>query len=248
MKRGSAAVGELVRTSELASEVLLKLRASLDAAADAPERLLEAWPALERAASKSGIAVPPDTADAAAADAQTSSDRATSGNRPKVGAEGRAPTVGRGSTLREWGGRRFTSPEGYQILVGRNRRENEALALSIAKHPDVWMHVRECPGAHVVVRLSKNFKKLDPDAELPAAAMQMAANLAAFYSNMRNERRAPVSCASPKQLFKPRGAPLGAIGVRQELNSWVGFPNDVPDECKEARAQSGLSEFEDNFV
>mmetsp|Transcript_34341 Transcript_34341/g.85584 ORF Transcript_34341/g.85584 Transcript_34341/m.85584 type:complete len:121 (+) Transcript_34341:307-669(+) len=109
------------------------------------------------------------------------------------------------------------------------------------------MHVRESPGAHVVMRFSKAPVKVREE-ELPEPTMQLAANLAAFYSDLRNDKRVSVSVASPKQLFKPRGAPLGAVGVRQELPSWMGFPADVPDNCKEARTKSGLSEFDNNFV
>ena len=67
------------------------------------------------------------------------------------------------------------------------------------------------------------------------ACVQLAANLAVFYSERRREQKCLVSCAEPKYLWKPRGAPLGAIAVRQEMASRVGFPEDVPDDIKEAR-------------
>ena len=41
------------------------------------------------------------------------------------------------------------------ILVGRNRKENEELSLRVAKPADVWMHVRDSPGAHVILQLSQ---------------------------------------------------------------------------------------------
>lgn len=242
MRRGSAAIAELLARSEKASAQLAALRGRVDEhelAEQEPELQLEEWAELERLARRAGVELP--SAEAAA-------DGQERPAKPKVGGSGRAPTLGRGNSLREWEGRRFLSPDGVQILVGRNKRENEALALTIAKHPDIWLHVRGCPGAHVVLRLSKGARKPAPDEEPPEATMQMAANLAAFYSDMRNERRADVSVASPKQLYKPRGAPLGAIGVRQEMPNRVGFPADVPEECKEARSQSGLEQFDDNLV
>ena len=86
-------------------------------------------------------------------------------------------------------GRVFESAAGVPILVGRNKRENEQLSLRIGRHPDVWFHAREVPGAHVVLRMSvvaprkKDGKKdgKKPGAkQLPAAqedCMQMAADL-----------------------------------------------------------------------
>jgi predicted ribosome quality control (RQC) complex YloA/Tae2 family protein len=42
--------------------------------------------------------------------------------------------------------RQFTSPGGFQILVGRNNRQNDELTHSIAKAADTWLHARGVPG------------------------------------------------------------------------------------------------------
>jgi NFACT N-terminal and middle domains/NFACT protein RNA binding domain len=132
--------------------------------------------------------------------------------------------------------RKFTSPAGCTILVGRNRRGNEYLSLSVARGNDIWMHARNTPGAHVVLQQRRG------GAVATDACWQRAADLAAFYSDARSERNVWVSAAEPKHLQKPRGAPLGAIKVREEWRVWSGHPEDVPEECKEARAVSGQSE------
>jgi hypothetical protein len=132
--------------------------------------------------------------------------------------------------------RKLTSPGGCTVLVGRNRRGNEYLSLSVARQNDVWMHSRGCPGAHVVIQNRRGGPTPTED------DFQFAADLAIFYSDLRNEARAPVSAAEPKHLLKPRGAPLGAIKVREEWRTFVGRPNHVPEELKEAREQSGLSD------
>ena len=74
------------------------------------------------------------------------------------------------------------------------------------------------------------------------ACLQFAADLAIFYSDLRNEVKAPVSAAEPKHLLKPRGAPLGAIKVREEWRTFFGRPANVPDELKLAREESGQSD------
>ncbi|KAJ1616940.1 hypothetical protein T492DRAFT_1103615 [Pavlovales sp. CCMP2436] len=222
MRRGVSAIEEILDKSDKRTDKLLALRARADDEMPQDAEDVDAWlrlvSLLERDVQRAGLEMP-----AAAANKQTSSN-----NTLKVGDEGKRPSIGRGNSQREWAGRRFMSPDGIQIL-------NEALALSVARAPDLWMHVRESPGAHVVMRFSKAPVKVREE-ELPEPTMQLAANLVAFYSDLRNDKRVSVSVASPKQLFKPRGAPLGAVGVRQELPSWMGFP------------PIGLSEFDDNFV
>ena len=42
--------------------------------------------------------------------------------------------------------RQFTSTGGFQILVGRNNRQNDELTHSIAKAADTWLHARGVPG------------------------------------------------------------------------------------------------------
>lgn len=56
--------------------------------------------------------------------------------------------------------------EDYKVLVGRNAKENQSL-LEAAKSNDIWMHVREIPGSHVIIRTDKQNV---PDSVLEAAA------------------------------------------------------------------------------
>ena len=52
-------------------------------------------------------------------------------------------------------GRRFVSSEGYLVLVGKNDRENDELSGKFANGRDLWLHARDYPGSHVLVRLPK---------------------------------------------------------------------------------------------
>ena len=130
--------------------------------------------------------------------------------------------------------RTFKSPySGLKILVGRNRRDNEQLSFQVARKTDLWLHARGCPGAHVVIKKSRGDPDITPD------CLQFAANLAAFYSEARTERKAVITVAEPKHIQKPRGAPLGAVKLRQELQSIIGNPMEVPEDCKLKREQNG---------
>ena len=121
-------------------------------------------------------------------------------------------------------------------MVGRNRRGNEYLSLSAARGSDLWLHARGTPGAHVLIPQRRGSPAATPE------CLQLAANVAVFYSDARSERRADVTVASPKHIIKPRNAPLGAVQLRQEERVVVGFPSDVPDDLRLARDESGQNE------
>jgi predicted ribosome quality control (RQC) complex YloA/Tae2 family protein len=136
--------------------------------------------------------------------------------------------------------RKVQSAAGCTILVGRNRRGNEYLSVGgVARDTDIWMHARGSPGAHVLV-VQRRSSSEHPMAT--ADCWQLAANLAAFYSDARTERTVPVVAAEPKHVLKPRGAPLGAVKVREEWRVLTGRPDDVPADLKEARSESGQSD------
>ncbi|KAJ8598772.1 hypothetical protein CTAYLR_009864 [Chrysophaeum taylorii] len=134
-------------------------------------------------------------------------------------------------TRRKWTGRTFVAPKsGVPVLVGRNRRENDYLSCVVAKDPDVWFHARGAAGAHVVLQLSKS-----KVADAPDEDVQFAANLAVFYSDLRDERKAVVARALPKHVWKPPRAPPGAVAIKKEEASVLGFPSDVPPDLIKRR-------------
>ncbi len=63
--------------------------------------------------------------------------------------------------------------EGYKVFVGRNARENQKL-LELARSNDLWMHVRDLPGSHVIVRTDKQ--------NLPESVLHSAAKLCVDFS------------------------------------------------------------------
>lgn len=130
--------------------------------------------------------------------------------------------------------RKFRSPCGLIVLVGRNKRENEYISFHAARGKDIWLHARGCSGAHVLLQVRRG----DP---VPTEEdIQFAANLAAYYSNARTERKAVITTAEPKHIQKPRGTPAGTVKIRQELGSVIGYPMDVAEELrKETYNSSG---------
>ena len=70
---------------------------------------------------------------------------------------------------------RFTSTDGFEILVGRNNAQNDKLTLHTARGKDLWFHVQKAPGSHVVV--------MSRGEEIPDTTKQEAAELAVIYSS-----------------------------------------------------------------
>ncbi len=63
--------------------------------------------------------------------------------------------------------------EDYKVMVGRNSQENQKL-LQAAKGNDLWMHTREIPGSHVIIRTDKQ--------NLPDSVIEAAAKLCVDFS------------------------------------------------------------------
>src|SRR5215472_13145894 len=72
--------------------------------------------------------------------------------------------------------RRFVSPDGLTVLVGRTAEDNDLLTFRLASPRDFWLHVAGESGSHVVVRNPENLDRL------PRETAHFAAALAAGYS------------------------------------------------------------------
>ena len=97
---------------------------------------------------------------------------------------------------------RFHSSDGISILVGKNNRQNDALTLQTARSDNLWLHVKNMPGSHVIVDFSG-----DP----PEATLREAAMLAAYYSQGRTSSNVPVDYTFRKNVKKPSGARPGMV-------------------------------------
>ena len=236
LRRGSAVVAELIEQSEATERKLRAWRQRLDvsaAEADAvnDETLRKLRSDITREAKKLQLKLPEH---GFAAEGDRSAAAGKSKSLPRGSRADTQPQQLFASKTGGWSGREFVSPAGVPILVGRNRAENEQLSLKIARDPDVWFHVRGAPGAHVVLRMSLLPKASVADDD----CMQRAADLAAFYSELRDERKALVAYTSPRHITKPNGAPLGAVRLREEDGTILGRPTDsalIPKSIVELR-------------
>ncbi len=95
----------------------------------------------------------------------------------------------------------FVASDGTEILVGKNNLQNEKLTLHTAKKTDIWLHAKNIPGSHVIIK-SNN----PSDETLFEAAM-----LAAYFSKFRSSANVPIDYVQVKNIHKPNGSKPGFV-------------------------------------
>ncbi len=104
--------------------------------------------------------------------------------------------------------RRYRGPEGYEIVVGRTARDNDRLTFELARPRDLWLHAADYPGAHVVIR--------NPQRQaVPPGVILAAAELAAYFSQARQDDWVDVRVAERRHLTRPRRGAPGQVLVRE---------------------------------
>ncbi|HEY3430892.1 MAG TPA: NFACT RNA binding domain-containing protein, partial [Cyclobacteriaceae bacterium] len=98
---------------------------------------------------------------------------------------------------------------GFKIWIGKNAQHNDTLTLKHTFKEDLWLHAKDVPGSHVVIKhqSGKNF---------PKDVIERAAQLAAFNSKRKNETLCPVAYTPKKYVRKRKGDPAGAVVVERE--------------------------------
>lgn len=98
---------------------------------------------------------------------------------------------------------------GFEILVGRNAKNNDILTQQFAFKEDLWLHARDVSGSHVIVKYQagRNF---------PNAVIEKAASIAAFYSKRKTDSLAPVIVTKKKYVRKTKDLAEGQVIVDKE--------------------------------
>lgn len=106
----------------------------------------------------------------------------------------------------------FVSSTGADIYVGKNNRQNDELTLRFASPNDIWMHAKNIPGSHVIVKGAN---------EQDTATMTEAALLAAYYSRARGSENVAVDYTPRKYVKKPAGAKPGMVIYTTNKTAYV---------------------------
>lgn len=110
-------------------------------------------------------------------------------------------------------GLRFTS-SGFEILVGRNAKENDTILRRLARSNDTWLHVRDFAGGYVVIRAIKG-------KSIPLDVLLDAANLAIHYSKAKSQGKADLYYTQVKFLRRIKDGKTGLVTPTQEKNLFV---------------------------
>lgn len=226
LARGAASCGPRLEAAAAEAEYLSSIEQQLSACAD-DETALIADIEAELVAAK--LVQPAAAAAARAAERARKSAGGRGAKQPSTSSSSSSsalasPGSGASGSSLPAGVRRYRSPSGLEVLVGRHNRGNEAVSHSLARDCDTWLHVRGCPGAHVILRGSPGKGAPQP----PAACLQFAANLAAFHSRETHATKALVSYTSPRHVRRAPGGRLGAVVLACE-EVMVARPQDVKD-------------------
>ncbi len=103
----------------------------------------------------------------------------------------------------------FKSPGGFKVLVGKSAKGNDYITFKLAGPEDWWFHVKDSPGAHVVLKSGKQ--------EVPEEDILFAARLALEHSSAALSGKGLVIATKRRYVAKPKGAKPGLVVVLKEL-------------------------------
>ena len=122
---------------------------------------------------------------------------------------------------------RFTSSDGFEILVGRNNAQNDRLTLHTARGKDLWFHVQKAPGSHVVV--------MSRGREIPDSTRQEAAELAVLYSSTFKAgtgAKVAVDTTEVKNIWKAAGAKPGMVLYEVYTTVYITPREELPEQLR----------------
>lgn len=99
--------------------------------------------------------------------------------------------------------------QNYKIWVGKNAKANDELTLKYTYKEDLWLHAKDVPGSHVII-------KHQAGKAFPKQVIERAAELAAYYSKRKTDSLIPVIHTPSKFVRKRKGAPAGQVVVTKE--------------------------------
>lgn len=110
---------------------------------------------------------------------------------------------------------KYVASDGTEIIVGKNNKQNEYLTNKLAARDEIWLHTKDIPGSHVVIRSKEPSEQ----------TIKEAAILAAYYSKAKTSSSVPVDFTKIRYVKKPNGAKPGFVIYDNQQTVYV-----TPDE------------------
>ncbi|MCI4055481.1 NFACT RNA binding domain-containing protein [Bacillus cereus] len=112
---------------------------------------------------------------------------------------------------------KYVASDGTEIFVGKNNKQNDYLTTKFARRDEIWLHTKDIPGSHVVIR------SLEPAEE----TLLEAAKIAAYYSKAKESSSVPVDFTKIRHVKKPSGAKLGFVTYDNQQTVYVTPDADI---------------------
>ncbi|MBP3583823.1 MAG: NFACT family protein [Clostridia bacterium] len=112
----------------------------------------------------------------------------------------------------------FLTTDGKTVLVGRNNTQNDYLTFKLSDKGDIWFHVKDMPGSHVIL-VTEGEEPTDRD-------YTEAAELAAYHSTATGEG-VEVDYTRVKNVKKPQGSKPGYVIYKTNYTAYVKRPLDL---------------------
>ncbi len=132
----------------------------------------------------------------------------------------RAPSKREASRPRPY--RKYVTPSGATVYVGRHNRGNDHLITRIANPDDLWLHVKDMPGSHVLLRGPWSEDELPDERTLHEAAI-----LAAYHSSGQQSSNVPVDYTLVKHVNKPKGSRPGMVTYTHQKSMFITPPRKL---------------------
>lgn len=105
----------------------------------------------------------------------------------------------------------YYSTDGDMIFIGKNNKQNDYLTNKFARRDEIWLHTKDIPGSHVVIR-----NEAPSDQTIKEAAI-----LAAFFSKAKESSSVPVDYTKVRHVKKPNGSKPGFVIYEQQQTVFV---------------------------
>lgn len=109
----------------------------------------------------------------------------------------------------------YLSTDGTEILIGKNNTQNDYLTNKLAHRDEIWLHTKDIPGSHVIIRSKEPSEQ----------TLLEAANLSAYFSKARTSSAVPVDYTAVRYVKKPSGAKPGFVIYTNQQTLFI-----TPDE------------------
>ena len=116
---------------------------------------------------------------------------------------------------------KMKTTDGMTLLIGRNNIQNDQLTMKEAAKDDIWFHVKDIPGSHVIL-VTNGEEPTDRD-------YTEAASIAAGFSKATSDLVA-VDYTRVKNIKKPGGSKPGFVTYKTNYTAYVKPRKNLLDE------------------